>query len=47
MTETILVVEDETSLQETLAYNLKKQGTKLTAGDGQARCKSRAAKNPT
>ncbi|MEI8131166.1 MAG: response regulator transcription factor [Leptolinea sp.] len=26
MTETILVVEDEISLQETLAYNLKKQG---------------------
>jgi DNA-binding response OmpR family regulator len=33
--ETILVVEDEPSLQETLAYNLKKQGyTVETVGDG-------------
>jgi DNA-binding response OmpR family regulator len=37
MTETLLVVEDETSLRETLAYNLKKAGYDiLTAGDGQA-----------
>ncbi len=37
MTETILVVEDELSLQETLAYNLKKEGyTVETVGDGRA-----------
>jgi len=35
MPETILVVEDEPALQETLAYNLKKEGyTVRTAGDG-------------
>ncbi|GAP20918.1 response regulator transcription factor [Leptolinea tardivitalis] len=35
MTEAILVVEDEISLQETLAYNLKKQGyTVHTASTG-------------
>ena len=35
MTETILVVEDEPSLQETLVYNLEKQGyTVEAAGDG-------------
>jgi DNA-binding response OmpR family regulator len=35
MPETILIVEDEPSLQETLAYNLEKQGyTVETAGDG-------------
>jgi len=37
MPETILIVEDEPSLQETLAYNLQKQGyTVETAGDGRA-----------
>ena len=37
MAETILVVEDEPSLQETLVYNLEKQGyTVETAGDGRA-----------
>jgi DNA-binding response OmpR family regulator len=37
MPETILVVEDEPSLQETLAYNLQKQGYAVeTAGDGRA-----------
>jgi len=37
MPETILVVEDELSLQETLAYNLKKEGyTVETVGDGRA-----------
>ncbi|CAG1009717.1 Transcriptional regulatory protein WalR [Anaerolineales bacterium] len=37
MTETILVVEDELSLQETLAYNLKKEGYAVeTVGDGRA-----------
>jgi len=35
MAETILVVEDEPSLQETLAYNLKKEGYMVEAvGDG-------------
>ena len=35
MTDTILVVEDEPSLQETLVYNLKKEGYKVEAvGDG-------------
>ena len=35
MAETILVVEDEPSLQETLAYNLKKEGyTVESVGDG-------------
>jgi len=35
MTEKILVVEDEPSLQETLAYNLMKQGYEVEAvGDG-------------
>jgi len=35
MAETILVVEDEPSLQETLVYNLEKQGyTAEAAGDG-------------
>ena len=35
MSEKILIVEDEPSLQETLAYNLKKQGYEVEAvGDG-------------
>jgi DNA-binding response OmpR family regulator len=35
MSEKILVVEDELSLQETLAYNLRRQGYEVnTAGDG-------------
>ena len=35
MPESILVVEDEPSLQETLAYNLKKEGYTVEAvGDG-------------
>ena len=35
MTETVLIVEDEISLQETLAYNLKKEGYSVeTVGDG-------------
>ena len=35
MAEKILIVEDEPSLQETLAYNLEKQGySAATAGDG-------------
>jgi len=37
MSEIILVVEDEPSLQETLAYNLERQGYNVqTASDGQA-----------
>ena len=37
MSEKILVVEDEPSLQETLAYNLERQGYNVeTASDGQA-----------
>ncbi len=41
MPETILIVEDELSLQETLAYNLKKEGyTVETVGDGRAALES-------
>jgi DNA-binding response OmpR family regulator len=41
MPETILIVEDEPALQETLAYNLKKEGyTVETAGDGRAALES-------
>ncbi len=37
MAEIILIVEDEVTLQETLAYNLKRQGYEVqTAGDGLA-----------
>src|SRR5512136_449875 len=37
MQEIILIVEDEPSLRETLAYNLEKQGYKVEAvGDGRA-----------
>jgi DNA-binding response OmpR family regulator len=37
MSEKILVVEDEPALQETLAYNLTKQGYQVeTAGDGRS-----------
>ena len=37
MPEIILIVEDEVTLQETLAYNLKRQGYEVqTAGDGLA-----------
>ncbi len=37
MADRILVVEDELSLQETLAYNLKRQGYEVeTTGDGKA-----------
>jgi DNA-binding response OmpR family regulator len=37
MPETILIVEDQPALQETLAYNLKKEGyTVETVGDGRA-----------
>ena len=41
MAESILIVEDEKTLQETLAYNLKKQGYKVeTVGDGEAALES-------
>jgi DNA-binding response OmpR family regulator len=41
MTETILIVEDEPSLQETLAYSLKKEGYSVeTVGDGRAALES-------
>jgi DNA-binding response OmpR family regulator len=37
MTETVLVVEDELSLQETLVYNLKKEGYAVeSVGDGRS-----------
>ncbi|MBN2386444.1 MAG: response regulator transcription factor [Anaerolineales bacterium] len=37
MSESILIVEDEPALQETLVYNLEKQGFMVTAvGDGRA-----------
>jgi DNA-binding response OmpR family regulator len=41
MTETVLVVEDETALRETLAYNLKKEGYEVEAvGDGRVALES-------
>lgn len=41
MPETILIVEDELSLQETLAYTLKKEGYKVeTVGDGRSALES-------
>ena len=41
MPETILIVEDEPALQETLAYNLKKEGYTIeSVGDGRAALES-------
>ncbi len=41
MSETVLVVEDETALLETLAYSLKKEGYEVrTASDGRAALES-------
>jgi DNA-binding response OmpR family regulator len=41
MSETILIVEDEPALRDTLAYNLKKEGyTVETVGDGRAALES-------
>jgi DNA-binding response OmpR family regulator len=38
MPEQILIVEDDPSLQETLAYNLARKGYQVqTAGDGRGR----------
>lgn len=47
MPEKILVVEDEPSLQETLAYNLKKQGYAVEAvGDGRLALEAARARTP-
>ncbi|MGB8214382.1 MAG: response regulator transcription factor [Anaerolineales bacterium] len=47
MAETILVVEDEPSLQETLVYNLVKQGYNVeAAGDGRAAVDAARRMNP-
>jgi len=47
MTETILIVEDEPSLQETLAYNLKKEGYAVeTVGDGREALEVARTLNP-
>jgi DNA-binding response OmpR family regulator len=47
MTETILVVEDEPSLQETLVYNLEKQGYTVEAvGDGRKAIETARRLNP-
>jgi DNA-binding response OmpR family regulator len=48
MPETILIVEDEPALQETLAYNLARQGYQVeTAGDGQAALEAARRLQPT
>jgi DNA-binding response OmpR family regulator len=47
MTETVLVVEDETALRETLAYNLKKEGYEVEAvGDGRLALESARRAKP-
>jgi DNA-binding response OmpR family regulator len=47
MAESILVVEDELSLRETLVYNLKKQGYAVEAvGDGRAAIEAARRMNP-
>jgi DNA-binding response OmpR family regulator len=47
MTEKILVVDDEVSLQETLAYNLKKQGYDvIVVGDGVAALQAARKEHP-
>jgi DNA-binding response OmpR family regulator len=47
MTEKILVVEDEPSLQETLVYNLEKQGYEVQAvGDGRLAIQAARARIP-
>lgn len=47
MSEKILIVEDEPTLQETLAYNLTRQGYQVvTAGDGQTAIRSARENNP-
>jgi DNA-binding response OmpR family regulator len=47
MAEKILIIEDETTLQETLAYNLSRQGYQVeTAGDGQTGLKAARQAQP-
>ncbi len=47
MAEKILVVEDEVTLQETLVYNLKRQGYEVEAvGDGQAALQAARQNHP-
>lgn len=47
MAEKILVVEDEPTLQETLSYNLKRQGyTVELAGDGRAAIEAARSEHP-
>ena len=47
MTEKILVVEDEPTLQETIAYNLEKQGYEVEiVGDGRAALEAARTLNP-
>lgn len=47
MSETILVVEDEPALQDTLVYNLRKQGYGVEAvGDGRAALEAARRLNP-
>lgn len=47
MAETVLVVEDEPALQDTLAYNLTRQGYNVeTVGDGQAALHSARKNQP-
>ena len=47
MPEKILIVEDEITLQETLAYNLKRQGYQVeTVGDGEAALKAAREYDP-
>ncbi|HRQ23911.1 MAG TPA: response regulator, partial [Anaerolineales bacterium] len=47
MSEKILIVEDELSLQETLAYNLKKEGYEVeSVGDGRMALESARKMKP-
>ena len=47
MTEKILIVEDEVSLQETLTYNLKRQGYTVEAvGDGRVALETARSNHP-
>ena len=47
MMEKILIVEDDNTLQETLAYNLKKEGYQVeSAGDGQAAIEKAKSSSP-
>jgi len=47
MMEKILIVEDDNTLQETLAYNLRKEGYQVeSAGDGQAAIEKAKSSSP-